>query len=405
MTGAPTESASRTRWAAVAAAFATGIICGFYVGKMPSALPLMKAEFGLSLVTTGWVMSMFNVVAMAGAVIFGLAADRIGALRINFAGLASLLAGGLLATFAASSMGLLVARALEGLGFVAIVVSAPALILTATHASQRGLVLGIWSIYMPAGASVALAANPYLLPQIGWRGVWLAVALLTVLVIAMVAFNRGAYDGLARGRARSAREVAHAITRPMPFLLGAAFALYALQMFAIMTWLPTYLAETRGIGLHGAAFATAAFVAANMTGCIVGGFLVHRNIGRGKLFGVTFAILGALTVVILAVPIDAIRFAAVLSLSAIAGVIPAASLSGAARYAESPGETGIVQGLVVQVANLGNLLGPPLAALVVEWTGRWDAIPFLLLAATGLGLVVAGATALAERSLARGRAV
>jgi predicted MFS family arabinose efflux permease len=398
----PPGGPARTDLAAVAAAFAAGIMTGFYVGKMPSALPLLKAEFDLSLVVAGWVVSLFNVVGIVGAVLFGIVADRVGALRLAYFGLASMTAGGLVATVANGSAMLLASRALESAGFVSIVVGVPALILAATAPRQRGLVLGIWSIYLPAGASVAIAAAPWLLPAIGWRGVWLAVAALTALVLGLLAARRTAFASLATGQRRTFAQIRAAMRRPEPWLLGAAFACYAAPQISLIAWLPTYLIETRGVDPVNAALLNALFVFMNVIGCIGGGFLVHLAIPRGILFTATFAALVVIDCGIFLAESDAVRYASALAFSLVGGVVPAASLSGASRYARSPAEAGIVQGLVVQVSNSGNLIGPPAMAAAVEAAGRWDAAIVVPLAAAGIGIAVGLAVLALERRASRG---
>lgn len=400
MTHAPPISGTTTQWGAVLAAFGTGIVSGFYVGKMPSALPTLSSEFGLSLVMAGWVVSMFNMVGVAGAIGLGILSDRLGALRVASLGLAMLSLGGVIATIAPNGGVLLISRALESVGFISIIVSAPALILTATAPARRGLVLGLWSIYLPAGASVAIAIAPYLLGTVGWRGLWLAVVGLTGLVGLMLFLKRSAYASLRGGHRRSLRQIVVALRAPMPWLLGLAFSLYSAQQIALLGWMPTYLIQTRDLDPTDAAFATALFVFMNVLGCIGGGLLLHLDIRRGILFAATFAALAVISLAIFLAPWDGLRFGAALAFSFVAGVIPAASLSGSSRYAPSPAEAGIVQGLIVQIGNFGNLLGPPAMAAVVETAGRWDAAIHVLLVACACGIATGMATLALENRAA-----
>jgi MFS family permease len=174
----PTTSAT-TNWPAVLAAIAAGIVAAAYVGKLPPAIPLLRAEFGLSLIAAGWVNSTFNTLAVTTAVFFGALASRIGALRCCAAGLVALMLGGLLGAAATGAPMLFASRIVEGAGLIAIAVSAPALITIATSPRQRNLTLGLWSTYLPFGASVAMLASPLLLGSLGWRGFWLVIVLLT----------------------------------------------------------------------------------------------------------------------------------------------------------------------------------------------------------------------------------
>jgi len=53
-------------------------------------------------------------------------------------------------------------------------------------------------------------------------------------------------------------------------------------------------------------------------------------------------------------------------------------LSGAPRFAAHPDHIALTSGVVVQGSNLGQFIGPPLAAGIVAATGSWTAsTPFL----------------------------
>ncbi|NDG41144.1 MAG: MFS transporter, partial [Betaproteobacteria bacterium] len=81
------DPAQTTCWPAVLAAVLGGVAIGMNVGKVPLALPAMRIELGLTLMQSGWVSSMLTTLAVVAALGFGLAAGRIGALRMVLGGL------------------------------------------------------------------------------------------------------------------------------------------------------------------------------------------------------------------------------------------------------------------------------------------------------------------------------
>ena len=159
-----------TNWPAVSAVIAAGIVAAAYVGKLPPAIPQLREEFNLSLVAAGWVNSTFNTLAVSTAVFFGALAARYGALRCCAAGLLALMLGGLLGAAAPGETVLFASRILEGAGFIAIAVSAPTLVAAASAPREINLTLGLWSTYLPFGASLTMLASPFLLGSLGWRG-------------------------------------------------------------------------------------------------------------------------------------------------------------------------------------------------------------------------------------------
>src|SRR5688572_26234930 len=119
-----TDSA-RTRWGVLFLALFAGIFGAFQNGKMPSSLPTLSAELGLSLVEAGWAVSLMYAMACALGLMAGAFADLWGARRFVIGGLlVTGLASGA-GGFASGAAGLLAARFCEGLGLMAIFVAAP----------------------------------------------------------------------------------------------------------------------------------------------------------------------------------------------------------------------------------------------------------------------------------------
>ena len=149
-----------TDWRAVLAAALCGLAVAINVGKVPIAMGALRTEFGLSLVAAGWVSSMINTLGASTGILFGLLGDRVGALRLCYAGLGASIVGGVLGLVAGGETALLASRFLEGAGVVAVAVSAPALLTSATVPSDRRFALGIWSSYLPAGVGVVMLLAP-----------------------------------------------------------------------------------------------------------------------------------------------------------------------------------------------------------------------------------------------------
>ena len=132
--GGPGAAAPPTRWDVVLMALGAGILAGFQVGKVPPALPVLRAALGFDLVTAGWLTSIYYAIGAVFAVAVGLLSDRAGPRRLMLAGVAFLGAGSLMGGLAGDGALLLVARFLEGFGFVGVTVTAPKLIAAAARA-------------------------------------------------------------------------------------------------------------------------------------------------------------------------------------------------------------------------------------------------------------------------------
>jgi predicted MFS family arabinose efflux permease len=390
----------RTSWPAVAAALAAGVAAAGYAGKLPPALPALKDEFGLSLVAAGWVVSIFNTIAAAAAVAFGLGADRIGALRFAAGAVALLAAGGVAGAFAPSGGWLLASRVVEGAGFLALTVSLPALIFSATAPADRRLTLGLWSSYMPFGMAITMVAAPLVLAWVGWRGLWLAVV-GAMLACAGALFVQAGRNPRPPRSGRTLRAIAEGLRQPGPWWAACAMGCYTAQWTAVMVWLPTFLVQTRGVSLAAASLVTAAVVAANVPGTLTGTWLLQRHVPRGPLIcaaAVAMAVTG-IGIFADAAP-DWLRLGSCFAFSYLSGVTPPATFTSTQTYARSPSQVASLQGLLMQVSNLGQLVGPPAVAAVVSATGRWGDAVYVMLAAAACGFVAGVVVTRHERRMA-----
>src|SRR5688572_2575838 len=150
--------------------------------KVAPALPGLRDELGLTLVESGFIATMFNLMGMLVGMLAGVLCDRFGHKRLALSGLLVLAAGGALGTFAWGFGSLLFARFIEGVGFIAFTVSAVALMNAAAATPRdRAKALGLWSAYMPTGGAIALFAAPWLIAAWDWRGLWFAFSIIAVV--------------------------------------------------------------------------------------------------------------------------------------------------------------------------------------------------------------------------------
>lgn len=379
----------KTAWAAVAAVIATGMVAAAAIGKVPPALPVLREQLGLSMVEAGWVMATFATLGSCCALFFGGLGARVGALRLALIGLATMVAGAALGALADGYPLLLASRVLEGSGFIAAVVALPSLITHSTAPRDQRLALGLWSIYLPFGSSLVMLTAPLLLRTLDWRGLWLVLA-AAALACALLLYRlraRLAPPPSTIAAAPATGIVIETLRQPGAWCLATAFFTYTLQWFTLMVWLPSFLVGERGLSVALAGALTAAVVAANVPGNVLGGWLVHRHVGRG-----TLVVAASLFMLVCAFGIfderlaDGLRYALCLLFTSVGGVLPAAAFSGLTAHAPSPRHVGAVNGLLVQGSNLGQFVGPPAVAAVVTASGAWQAATGITVAAALIGV-------------------
>jgi predicted MFS family arabinose efflux permease len=384
-------------WRAVWAVFAGGLVAGAYMTKVAPALPAMRAELDLTLVEAGFIATTFNVMGMLVGMLAGVVCDRFGHKQLALGGLALLAAGGALGAAAGSFGAVLLARFLEGVGFILFVVSAPTLMTAAAATPRdRARALGIWSAYMPTGGSIALVAAPWLIAVWGWRGLWdalaVAAAAAALLFARLVPRSRPA-------QLSSLRLVVESLTRGN-LTMAALFACYVAQWTSIMVWLPTFLVDEHGASTAAAALATALMVAVNAPGNLAGGWLLARGLPRGTLVVAASATAAVCEIGMLASSLPgALRYSLVLAFSLCSGVIPASIFAGLPVHAKTPGHIATGNGIALQGSNLGQFFGPIALAWIASRFGGWQATLWALLAFAAAGALCGFAIGQIEKHL------
>ena len=354
-----------------------GVSAALHVGKLPTALPVLRAELGVTLVEAGFLLSLVQLAGMTLGVAVGLAADGMGLKRTMTAGLAVLAGASLLGGSAQDAGTLMVLRAVEGLGFLLASMPAPSLIRKLVEPSRVNVSLGLWGAYMPLGTAVALLGGPFVMGVLGWQGWWWLLAavsaLMAVIVWVCLPPDQDAHSSRTSAHADGwSQRLRRTLTSRGPWLVALAFAAYSSQWLSLIGFLPSMYAQA-GLAAALAGAATALAAAVNMIGNIASGRLLHRGIEPQALLFTGFAAMGLGGVVAFAGPADAVwlRYGAVLVFSMVGGLIPGTLFSLAVRLAPGESSVSTTVGWTQQWSSIGQFFGPPAVAWVVTFTGGW----------------------------------
>jgi cyanate permease len=370
-----------------------GVVAAFNVGKLPPALSALQHEFGLSLVQVSWMVSLFLLASALFGIAGGSLADRFDPRRVMISGLVLTALTGALGAAAPDPTVLLLSRALESVAFLLTVLPGPVLLRqTVPAASLRGW-LGAWSAYMPIGMGTALFLAPALMSLAGWRGVWVFCAVLAGLWAALVAVTQPRQEAHAAPRAPILASVLETLRSPGPWLLSLCFGFYAGQFTGIFAFLPTVYRDA-GISAQLGASLTALAVMSNAGGGLAAGLLLQRGVDRATLIvavGITMAVCAW---VAFGTDIGfGWRYAAIVLLSTVGGLIPGTLFATAPFYAPSAAAVSTTVGLVQQGSGAGQILLPPVIAALAQYSGGWT----LTWVATGLAAMMTVAIGLAIR--------
>jgi CP family cyanate transporter-like MFS transporter len=357
-----------------------GVCAALHVGKLPPALPVLQDALHITLVQAGFLLSAVQVASMTLGLAAGLSADSLGLRRSMLVGLGVLSFASISGGFVADASGLLALRALEGLGFLLVVMPAPALIRRTVAASQLSGRMGWWGSYMPMGSALALLLGPWVIASLNWSAWWWLLGAVAALAWGAVWLcvpdvqpppptHNAASDAWPK-------RLALTLQSPGPWLVALTFAVYSSQWLAVVGFLPTVYAEL-GLAAGTAGVLSACVALANVSGNVLSGRLLQRGWPAQRLLSIGFACMtlgaiGAYAVWQGAGLPTSLRFACVVMFSAVGGLIPGTLFSCALRLAPSEGTVSTTVGYMQQLSALGQFAGPPLVAWVAASAGGWQ---------------------------------
>lgn len=363
----------------------SGVVIAMHVGKMPPAIPVLQQALGVTLVQAGFLLSAVQLAGMCLGVLAGMSADRLGLRRSLLTGQAILATASLCGMVVTSPSGLLLLRALEGLGFLLAALPAPSLIRQLVRPSQLPLYLGLWSTYMGTGIALALLAGPLAMQALGWQGWWGLLGLLSAAMALCIVWVIPSDQTRASTTAASApppaadppaawwAPLALTLRHRGPWQVALLFALYSSQWLAVIGFLPAIYAQA-GLGASQAGALTALASWINVVGNIAAGRLLQQGWCARYLLWIGYSSMGLGAVLVFGPwtqELPMLRYLAVLGFSAVGGLIPGVLFSLAVRVAPSERTVSSTVGWMQQCSSAGQFFGPPLIAWIAGNVGGW----------------------------------
>lgn len=351
------------------------ICAALHIWKLPPALLGLQHELGLNLVESGFLLSSVQIGGMLLGLVIGLFSERIGLRRCMLIGLAILTLSSAGSTLFQTKTVILLFRAIEGCGFLMVVLPGPALIKRIVPPDTISRIMGFWGCYMPTAAVIILLFGSWLLSLSSWRALWLLLAAVTFVVFCFALFIIPS-DKLTSGSKTVSPAIMGMVRTTLSskrvWMIAIIFGAYAAQWAAIVGFLPT-IYMVGNVSGPTAGVLTACVAGSNVIGNLGAGRLLHRGFSAQKLLTIGFFTMILCSVIAFGLTKSmVVQFIAILLFSAVGGLIPATLFFLAVTFAPTPQTTSSTVGWVQQCSSFGQFVGPPVVAWVVNLLGGWQ---------------------------------
>jgi MFS family permease len=284
------QLATAPRWAMVTflALFAMNLLDYTDRFILSAVLPKLREDLHLSGVQGGWLTSLFLISYSLLSPFMGYAGDRMKrttllAMGVGVWSLATV-GSGLVANYGQ----LCLARAFLGIGEATYGVLAPTILMDLFARQTRARVMSAFYLAMPLGGALGITLGGWIGESHGWRMAFfvvgtpgLAAALLALFLPEPV---RGLSEGVDPSKLKAHEKAGASREDYIDLMVNSSYtysvfgmAFYTFAIGGLSAWLPTFLVETRGLGLGRAtSLLGATTLFASLTGMSIGGWVADR---------------------------------------------------------------------------------------------------------------------------------
>ena len=242
-------------WLVVYLLFIAMVIAYIHRVDLSSALPLMSDEFGWSATQLGQASSAFFWIYFMLQIPAGYATDRWGVHFVFWAGFVIWCGATLLTALTTGFAMLLGLRLLLGIGQSIVTPAGLRYIRLSFPEEQRGTAVGVYMSGTKVGPAVGFVVCAYLLNAFGWRGMFAALGIGSLLWLIPFFIWVKREDPAARPSTAQPADAGRAVPTSelmrSPVIWGTAIGTFCYMYFVYycMTWMPTYFKQQHGMSI------------------------------------------------------------------------------------------------------------------------------------------------------------
>jgi EmrB/QacA subfamily drug resistance transporter len=182
---APCERAVRV-WVLVATILGSSMV--FIEGTVINvALPALQRALGATVVDIQWVVNAYTLFLAALILLGGTLGDRFGRRRVFMTGVAIFTIASILCGLAQSTLQLIIARGVQGIGGALLTPGSLAIISASFPEEERGKAIGLWSAFSALTTAVGPVLGGWLIDTLSWRWVFFINVPFALVVLAVSA--------------------------------------------------------------------------------------------------------------------------------------------------------------------------------------------------------------------------
>ncbi|HWV41280.1 MFS transporter [Pseudorhodoplanes sp.] len=351
---------------------AAHFVSHIFILVLPPVFPFVRAEFGVSYTELGVVIAVFNVISALLQTPAGFLVDRTSARTVLVGGL--LLGAASLAAAAAAPVFLLFGVAFAGLG-LANTVYHPADYALLSNRVSAGRVGQAFSIHIFAGfmgTAITPAAMVFLATSLGWRGAFVAAALLGLIVAVAIMMLGEPLGGREAARAKAADKSAPSagdwrVLATWPVVLNLIFfMLIASVSVGTQNYGIVALQALRGTTLSFSTTAITVYLMFSACAVLVGGWLVSRTERHEVVALIGLFVSGVALIPIAFIDLGTTILISLMAISGFANGVIQPSRDMIVRAVTPPGAFGRVFGFVTTGFNIGGVVAPPVFGYMMD---------------------------------------
>ena len=348
-------------------------------GAIAIAAPLLKPELGLSATQFGLAVSAFFWVYAPIQFVVGWACDRWCVYRLLAAGIALWAVSTMLMGLVGGLAALIVLRLMLGLGESITFPGASKVIARHVAPEQRGLANSAVAIGIALGPVVGTLAGGLIVASYGWRPMFVLFGALTLIWVLPWLIAARRLPSFSAPSAEGGVPVRRLFRQGALWAMGIAHFCPTYGFYFVVTWLPLYLVQSRGLTIERMTYlATLGFLAQAISALLLGWSSDRwTRSGRDEALCRRWTMVaGGLVSCIGIVGLMGARSTETIAFWLV--IVGAANATGGvnlyavAQMFAGPRAAGTFIGVQNAIGNLSGFVMPVITGLIIDLTGSYD---------------------------------